>query len=328
MTKRSNALVLGLLGALLLALLIAVVAVVPTWLAWNAFAGSHTVARGDQWAVRVSDERRAVLWMLGGLIAVTGLLYTHRRHRLNEIQHELTRDENRTTRYTAAVGQIGDDSIDVRLGGIYALERLARDSVSDRETVWEVVSAFIREHTRGRKPGEEMQTDVAAAIAVVTRNEVDHIDLSGADLRGAELVGADFRGARLDGAILDGLDLTASLLSGVQARRASFVGARLLHAYLVESDLSGSNLTDALLFGANLDDSRLVGCNLTRANLQQASLKHATLWNSIIKDAQVRNADFAGADLTGVEIHGAISVELAKNLSQAENVAKPKTTQK
>ena len=36
-----------------------------------------------------------------------------------------------TDRYTKAIEQLGSDKLDVRIGGIYALERVARDS---RET--------------------------------------------------------------------------------------------------------------------------------------------------------------------------------------------------
>ncbi|MGH3218423.1 MAG: hypothetical protein ACRDPY_06785 [Streptosporangiaceae bacterium] len=33
-----------------------------------------------------------------------------------------------TDRYTKAIEQLGHDKLDVRIGGIYALERIARDS--------------------------------------------------------------------------------------------------------------------------------------------------------------------------------------------------------
>ena len=53
-----------------------------------------------------------------------------------------------TDRYTKAIEQLGSDKLDVRIGGIYALERVARDSARDHPTVMEVLTAFIREHSR------------------------------------------------------------------------------------------------------------------------------------------------------------------------------------
>ena len=51
-----------------------------------------------------------------------------------------------TDRYTKAIEQLGSDKLDVRIGGIYALERIARDSARDHPAVMEVLTTFIREH--------------------------------------------------------------------------------------------------------------------------------------------------------------------------------------
>ena len=60
----------------------------------------------------------------------------------------LSREGQVTDRYTKAIEQLGSDKLDVRIGGIYALERVARDSAKDHPTVMEVLTAFIREHSR------------------------------------------------------------------------------------------------------------------------------------------------------------------------------------
>ena len=52
-----------------------------------------------------------------------------------------------TDRYAKAIEQLGWDKLDVRVGGIYAIERVARDSARDHLTVMEVLTAFIREHS-------------------------------------------------------------------------------------------------------------------------------------------------------------------------------------
>jgi hypothetical protein len=50
-----------------------------------------------------------------------------------------------TARYTKAIEQLGSDRLDVRVGGIYALECIAHDSPRDHLAVLEVLAAFIRE---------------------------------------------------------------------------------------------------------------------------------------------------------------------------------------
>ena len=53
-----------------------------------------------------------------------------------------------TERYNKAVEQLGSKEIDVRVGGIFASERIARDSARDQPTVMEVLAAFVRDHPR------------------------------------------------------------------------------------------------------------------------------------------------------------------------------------
>ena len=96
--------------------------------------------------------------------------------------HELTEQGQVTDRYTKAIEQLGSDKLDVRIGGIYALERVARDSARDHPTVMEVLTAFIREHSREQWPviatvqhGEKMtRPDVQAAVTVVGRRDAKH----------------------------------------------------------------------------------------------------------------------------------------------------------
>ena len=56
-----------------------------------------------------------------------------------------------TDRYTKAIEQLGPDKgLDVRIGGIYALERIARDSPRDHPTIMEVLA-----HSSASTPGEQ-----------------------------------------------------------------------------------------------------------------------------------------------------------------------------
>jgi hypothetical protein len=53
-----------------------------------------------------------------------------------------------TDRFTKATEQLGSNRTEVRFGGLYALERLARDSPPDRRTIFEVICAFVRYRSR------------------------------------------------------------------------------------------------------------------------------------------------------------------------------------
>jgi hypothetical protein len=151
------------------------------------------------------DNARGRLLTLGaGVFAAAALVFTARNF-------WLSRAGQVTDRYTKAVEQLGSDKLDVRIGGIYAMERIARDSARDQPTVMEVLTAFIREHSREQWPTSGHDTDpdsprttrpdVQAALTVVARRDssrdVRSIDLHGANLTRADLSDANLTTARL-----------------------------------------------------------------------------------------------------------------------------------
>ena len=122
----------------MLALAVAWVLFVPAadWLAHHD-VGS---ASGPLHETALDNARGRLLTLGAGLFAAGALVFTVRNF-------TLSREGQVTDRYTKAIEQLGSDKLDVCLGGIYALERIARDSARDHPTVIEVLSAFIREHS-------------------------------------------------------------------------------------------------------------------------------------------------------------------------------------
>ena len=85
-----------------------------------------------------SKSRQTLAQMLGGAALLLGLYFTSQTLRT-------TQEGQITDRFTKAIEQLGKESLAVRLGGIYALERIARDSESDHWAVMEILTAFVRE---------------------------------------------------------------------------------------------------------------------------------------------------------------------------------------
>jgi uncharacterized protein YjbI with pentapeptide repeats len=128
--------------------------------------------------------------------------------------------------------------------------------------------------------------------------------LGGADLDHIDLSGANISNAGLDGSDLSDADLTNANLSYSQVIEAILTGANLSRANLHDTQLDSDNLTDAnlsgaILTGATLTDyaghTNLTGANLTGANLNGAELMGANLTDADFTDAT--NANFAGAVL-------------------------------
>src|ERR671925_681503 len=76
---------------------------------------------------------------LAGLFAAGALVFA-------ALNFKLSREGQVTDRYTKAIEQLDHGKLDVRIGGIYTLEPIARDSAKDHPTVMEVLTAFIRDH--------------------------------------------------------------------------------------------------------------------------------------------------------------------------------------
>ena len=81
-------------------------------------------------------------------IGVIGILFGLRFTWLRERTVQIAQEGQITERFARAIGQLGDTKLEVRLGGIYALERIARDSTRDHWTIMEVLTAYVRENAR------------------------------------------------------------------------------------------------------------------------------------------------------------------------------------
>ena len=268
----------------------------PDWLAHHD-VGS---ARGPLLQTARDAARGRLLTLVAGLFAAGALWFTARNF-------TLSREGQVTDRYTKAITQLGDEKLDVRIGGIYALERVARDSARDHPTVMEVVSAFVREHSHeqwpasdpgGQEQARSTRPDVQAAVTVIGRRDAKRD--SQIDLGGADLTGADLTFARLSGARLTGANLTDANLTDANLRYANLTRATLTAANLGGAELTGARLTFARLSGA-----RLTGVDLTRADLTEADLTFAYLTRAYLTRADLTAANLTRADLTGATLTGA-----------------------
>lgn len=225
--------------------------------------------------------------MATALAAVSALWFSAQSLRATEAQLRLTEQGQLTDRFGRAVEQIGSDKLDVRLGGIYALERLARDSTRDHPTVVEVLAAFVRDHAPIRScigvtdPFVRPATDVQAALTVIARRDVSRDSGGPVDLSFSCLYGASLPAARLAGANLQETNLELAELGG-----AILTGATLRHARLTGARLNAADLTGAVLTGADLEAAVLRDADLTGARLDAANVEHTILDESTTEQSR------------------------------------------
>ncbi|MET9679907.1 pentapeptide repeat-containing protein [Streptomyces coeruleorubidus] len=244
--------------------------------------------------------RAQLLQGLAGLVVVGGAAVGWQQLRL-------AREGHVTDRFTAAIDHLGSDTLAIRLGGIYALERLGRNSAADRSTITYILGAFIREHVPwpvGEQDGPEHPTavvetqlpwltkrapDVWAALRVLSRRSANaeeqplylaRTDLRRAVLAGMRLEGTILRHCNLAGARMQGVDLTGADLTDADLREVDLRGANLTNADLRGAHLQGANLVQAVLLGADLRGANLTDASLDAADLAGIVSDNATVWPS------------------------------------------------
>jgi Pentapeptide repeats (8 copies) len=282
---RSHRLVAFVLGALI----VAAAAVALIWPITDLIA-THDVGpvRGVKRTADLQAAREAartqMLTLGAGLFAAGALVYT-------ALNFTLSREAQVTDRYTKAIEQLGSGTLDVRIGAIYALERIARDSPKDHPVVMEVLAAFVRENSRHPWPRPEdrlpddpsrsTRPDVQAALTVIGRRNTAH-DRGVIDLTGANLTFADLHDARLARASLGKATLHFTML----------IGADLTRAFLVSADLTGASLRKAKLTNAHLNFAQLDAGLLEAADLTGVDLRYAQYpMNAEVPQGWVRDAN-------------------------------------
>ena len=244
-------------------LVLAVLICVPAWQVERVRVGQDQPVDAYRLASLEDTYRRTLAQILVGCGLLVGLYLTWRRIVATEETVRVAQETVRvaqegqiTERFTKAIAQLGDKEMAIRLGGIYALERIAKDSEKDHRPIMEVLTAYVREKaTKQGKYAEEAAkkptTDIQAILTVIGRRKTvkaervdDFLDLRNTHLAGAKLIDANLSEVILSEANLSGARLQGVILQEVILIWANLQGVDLQGVDLQGVDLSGSkNLT-------------------------------------------------------------------------------------
>jgi hypothetical protein len=260
-------------------------------------------------ALRVAPDWRQNVTTIAGIVSVllvaAGLFYTNAANREEQQatreQLHLAQQGQVTDRLTSAVEQLGSEKLDVRLGAIYALERIMHDSAADQPMVLEILAIYVRQRIPRISPWTfvdpssqpvhaltALPVDVLSAMTVLGRRnarydregqrpDLTNVNLAYADLRNVKLSRVDLSSTDLTGANLVGADLVGAGLSFAQAGGAILMGADLRDANMVEMNLRNADLSDANMLGANLVGADLHDAYLRGAQVLDEDLNRAHL---------------------------------------------------
>lgn len=321
---------IGLLAVFLLLLAVLLLWVLPFAQApqlWNLSPEESAAVAATQ-----LEARAIVVQILGGVFLAGTLLFTLRGVLIAQEEIRVAREGQITERFTRATDQLGSDTLETRLGGIYALERIARNSPEDHWPVMEILAAYVRRRAPVPTPENlerhlgddryEPPIDIQAVLTVISRRhpalrkaEANAIDLHGTNLvktrhPDCHLERAALFRASLQQAILPNAHLEGAILFEANLQEANLTDAHLEHADLTEARLEKAWLYRAHLKLAILSNAHLEGVTLAEAHaelaiLTGAHLEHADLTDAYLQRAALQNAHLEGATLTAAHLEGA-----------------------
>jgi uncharacterized protein YjbI with pentapeptide repeats len=248
-----------------------------------------------------NDIRGTLLQAAAGIFFLSTAFFTYQQIRLAQRQLDLSREGHATELYFKAIEQLGSDKTEVRVAGIYTLDRMRRQAIGGTREIVPVVTAFIRQHAflknrdlltstnKWTPPLSSSHPDVQVALNLLSHlrpqpewHEItDHIAkemelefvkydrlvLQALDLRRADLRNGDFHLC----------DFQQSLLTNTNLASANLMGTNFSGAKLSSAELSLANLGQCFCLATNFEGARLVYTNLTMAFLSGASLRGADL---------------------------------------------------
>ena len=336
---------LSLFGVLIIILLIWKV---PQWQA-------RGIADAKDRATIENAARGTFVQAVGGLFLFITAYFTAQNLKVTQQNLIATQQKQVTELFAKAIEQLGNASIHVRLGAMYALERISKDSDQDYWQVMEILTAYVREtspypprdqtdkpsletnsqlNTTDNQDPSAIATDIQAVLTVITRRsksfdqgeqyplDFSKTNLSSANLYDANLSSANLSSANLSSANLYDANLIGANLIGANLYDANLIGANLIGAKLSRAKLSRAKLSRADLSRADLSRANLYDANLNRANLIDATLSLANLSSAYLSLANLSSADLSLANLIDADLSYA-DLSRAKNLTP-EQVKKAK----
>jgi hypothetical protein len=192
-----------------------------------------------------------------------------------------------------------EPNIEVRLGAIYSLERIAQDSRRDHISIMEILCAYIRENTSYSEytpstdiPETQPRSDIQAAISVLARRKSWQISLEAEQ---------KFR-----------LDLSFSNLTGIDFKKGHYAGAIFTRSILERADFDQCSL-----IGTDFSQTILNYSSFTRVNLRGAKWWQVTFTKSSaapLLDAFIQGLDISGANISSIDL-----LHTTKRLPSAKN---------
>lgn len=246
------------------------------------------------------NATRNIALVIGGLIAIYGVVIAARRQATNQRQYELALKSDFSETFAKGVSALASDIMTIKISGIRVFDNLAKSieaNSSDYGMIVETINDFIIESAappidertgktfayadlsewpkpkpRGQRQHIKVATRVLGELANEMGDAQHEIELAYLDLRELVLNGVSLKGANLGGTGLSGTSLVDTKLAGVRLINAKMLGVRLSDADLTGAKFNGAIMYSAELMGCDLNGSSFIGTKMGGSYVTSATL--------------------------------------------------------
>lgn len=236
------------------------------FLVWRSMVAQQQVKVAEQ--SQITDRINKAVEGLGSVKLVKTYEQTPKYRKNHNIEDLLeggtkelpVRDSSGNQVYEQIAYEKTEPNLEVRLGAIYALERIAQDSLRDHLQIMEILAAYIR----GNAPCDNLEptdppfktpvpnADIQAAISVIGRrsekqNQLEVENEFRLDLRNTNLRGINFDRGNFSAVIFYKSNLEASSFRGSDLAGTQFFGALLNFIDLYKANLKGTRFDHCIL---------------------------------------------------------------------------------
>ena len=141
------------------------------WQANQAIQDKTDVKERIELEFKVQSHLLEVVKAFGNLTFAVTAYYAWRNLKVAEENRELAENRQVTERFSKAVEMLGsEESDELKIGGIYLLERIARDFPQDYWTVVEVLTAFVRRRSpiEKKRAQSKIGSDIQTALTSIS----------------------------------------------------------------------------------------------------------------------------------------------------------------
>jgi len=326
--------------------------------------GLNTVIKSDPNADGTSTNVRNYAYAFGALAAALTIMATipfqlikvwlNERSARTAEQSHITDQINKAVEGLGAektVFELDEDgksvqrtrpNIEVRVGAIYALERISQDSLRDHVAIMEILTAYLRQNSpadtaqpfKDPETGKEMEDWETSAADASEEDRKKHLDARHERLGRWFIESKAWRWAQelkartdIQAAVQvlgrrtpdqramersddrygpDGyqLDLRQTNLQAVDISHLNFSKALLQNSRLEGANLFAARIEEAELLGAWMEGANLNGARMERAELSGARMEGADLSKARMEGADLIEARMEGTNLSGARMEG------------------------